>query len=128
MPDDLTAILDEVLEVKARLRELPPDALSERVELRSRLVELQAVAADAGRNPATADAQRRYLAQLEQRRDALLDQRIESSWQDGSLGGIGISGKQTAAFNRRIDEAADLPGIDDEIARIRGLLIAHDQG
>jgi len=126
--DALTAILDEILDVKSSLRELPPDAFSERVELRDRLIELQAAAADAGRNPTTEAALRRHLAQLEQRRDALLDQRIEPSWQDGSLGGTGISAEQTSEFNRRIDEAADLPAIDDEIARIRGLLIAHDQG
>jgi hypothetical protein len=128
MADDLGKILDEILSVKKSLREVPADAFGERVELRERLLALQAAAAAAGQETTTESTLHRYLEQLEQRRDALLGQRIDPSWQDGSVGGIGIPGKQTEGFNRRIDEAADLPALEKEIAQIRARLITDSQG
>ena len=125
MADDLSAILDEILNVKSNLRVLPADAFSERIELRVRLVELQAAVADAAHEPATREALRRRLEQLEQRRDALMDRRVDPSWQDGSLGGTGISAEQTAEINRRIDQAADRPALDAEIASVRRRLMLY---
>lgn len=120
--DDLGMILDEILSVKKRLREVPADAFGERVELRERLLGLQAAAAAVGQETTTASTLHRYAEQLERRRDALLDQRIDPSWQDGSIGGMGITARQTAEFNRRIDTAADLPALEEENAQIPGRL------
>jgi hypothetical protein len=44
------------------------------------------------------------------------------------VGGIGIPGKQTEGFNRRIDEAADLPALEKEIAQIRARMTTDSQG
>jgi len=111
--------------VKKSLREVPADAFGERIELRDRLLGLQAAAAAAGQETTTESTLHRYMEQLQQRRDALLSQRIDPSWQDGSLGGMGIPGKQTEAFNRRIDEAADLPALEREIAQVRARLTGN---
>ena len=46
-------------------------------------------------------------------------QRIDPSWQDGSVGGIGIAPETDRTLNRRIDEAADLPALEKETDQIR---------
>lgn len=122
MADDLGTILDEILSIKKRLSEIPADAFESRIELREKLLGLQATAATAVHETTTDSTLHRYLEQLERRRDALLGERIDPSWQDGSLGGMGIPGEQTEAFNRRIDEATDLPALEQEIAQIRARL------
>lgn len=120
--DGLGVILDEILSVKKSIREVPADAFGERVELRERLLGLQAATAAASEETTSASTLLRYVEQLERRRDALLDQRIDPSWQDGSMGGMGITARQTAEFNRRIDVATDLPALEEEIAQIRARL------
>ena len=122
MADDLGTILDEILRIKESLREIPADAFEQRIELRDRLLDLQAAAATVAHESTTIAALGRYLEQLEQRRDALIGRRIDRSWQDGGGGGMGIPAEQTEAFNRRIDEAAGLPALELEIARIRARL------
>jgi hypothetical protein len=117
--DDLGVILDEILSAKKSIREVPADAFGERVELRERLLGLQAATAAVSEETTSASTLLRYVEQLERRRDALLDQRIDPSWQDGSMGGMGITARQTAEFNRRIDVATDLPALEEEIAQIR---------
>lgn len=122
LADDLGTILDQILSVKKSLREVPADAFVDRIELRERLLGLQAAAAAAGQETSTASTLHRYVEQLVKRRDALLSRRIDPSWEDGSLGGTGIPGEQTDRFNRRIDEAARLPALGREIARVRARL------
>ena len=122
MADDLGTILDEILSIKKSLREIPDDAFEQRIELRERLLGLQAAAATIAHETTTDPELARYLEQLERRRDALLGRRIDRSWQDGGGGGMGIPAEQTEAFNRRIDEAAGLPALELEIARIRARL------
>ena len=124
MAGDVETLLDEILDVQRQLRELPADAFEERAGLRARLVELHAAAAQAADQTTTAASLRRYLRQLEQRRDAALSRHLGPSWQDGSVGGMGIPADQVDDFNRRIDEAGDLPALEREITRVRARLEA----
>jgi hypothetical protein len=128
MADDLNAILDEILSVKASLAELPADAFRERIELHDRLNDLHAAAASADWETASTDALRRHVEQLEKRRASLVDRRIEPSRHDGSTGGTRIAAEQAAEPGRQIDEAADLPAIDEEIDRIRLRIAARNEG
>ena len=122
MADDLGAILDEILSIRKSLREIPADAFEQRIELRDRLLGLQAALATVPRESAQDPDLRRRLEQLERRRDALLDLRMDHSWSDGGLGGAGVPAEQTEAINRQIDQAGGLPALDMEIARVRAKL------
>lgn len=124
MTDDLQRILEQLLDAERKLRDLPADAFEQRVELRDRLVELRAAAGAAARESDMASSLRRYLGQLELRRDAIKDRRIDDSGLDGGLGGVGIPSGQTDELNRRIEYAADLPSLEQEIARINQRLAA----
>lgn len=124
MKDDLHRVLDELLAVEQRLGEAPADAFAERVQLRERMLELRADAAAISRATTAPGSLRRYLEQLELRRERIKRERLDRSWQDGGLGGMGIPDKQTEELNRRIEEAYDLPELEREIVRIRGKLAA----
>lgn len=124
MTDDLQRILEQLLDAERRLRDLPADAFEQRVELRERLVELRAAAGAVARESDTTSSLRRYLGQLELRRDAIKDRRIDDSSLDGGLGGMGIDSRLTGELNRRIEDAADLPSLEQEITHIKQVLAA----
>jgi hypothetical protein len=68
------------------------------------------------------EAARRALDNLEARRGRLLDQRIPpSAVGDDDLGG-GMSPEQRRDLNRRMDDAGELEGLNDQINRLRRLL------
>ena len=113
-------LLDELLAVQRELAQAPTDAFALRIELRNRLNSLQAALAAAGPEVQDESTLLGYLKQLEHRRDVLLAQRIVPSTQ-----GRGISRKQADEFDRRIDQASDLPALEKEIAQVRSRLAAH---
>jgi hypothetical protein len=121
---DLHAVLDQLLDVERQLLDLPADAFEQRVELRERILELRAAASAAAQRTDAPSTLRRYLKQLELRRERIKRHRLDYTWQDGGLGGIGIPAKQTDELNRRIEEAHNLPELEREITRIRAKLAA----
>jgi hypothetical protein len=122
MNQQLEAILDDILRVQNDLRDAPADAFDRRVQLRERLHDLHAAAAAADHDGATAAQLERYVEQLERRRERIMNRRMDPSWEDGALGGMGLPANQTDDLNRRIEEAADLPALEEEIVRIRAKL------
>ncbi len=107
--------------VREDLRELPVDAFNDRITLRDRIIELEAVIAAA--TPIAADSLRSELSELEAKRLVMVKTRMNPA---NANGGLGLAGGIDPNFlhkaNRRIDEMTGIGEVEARILEIQRLL------
>ncbi len=126
---ELAAVREELAAIQDRLIGLPPEAFSERMELRARQEELrekvrsEALAGDL----LSADQIKRRIAELESTIAAHSANRLShSSGPQTGMGG-GIDPKHLHEMNRRMDESIGLDDLRTQLRRLRDRLAAMER-
>ncbi len=111
----------ELRRAREELAELPADAFNGRIDLRGRIIELEAAMAAA--SPVREESLRNELAALEAKRLEMVKTRMDPSNAHGGLGlGGGIDPNFLHKANRRIDELTGIKEIEARIREIQRLL------